>query len=61
MTRPITDLCLAAEKRPWSRMANWWRKQYILDLERIRTAAWEAELTEEEEDTDGTETETDMD
>ena len=58
-TRPIMDLCLAAERRPGSRVANRWWEQDGLDLEGMRTTAREAERTEGEEETDGTETETD--
>ena len=44
-TRPIMDLCLAAEWRPGSRVAKRWWEQDGLDLEEMRTAAWEAEHT----------------
>ena len=40
-------------------MANRWRDQDGIDLEGMRTAAWEVERTEGEEDMDGTETNTD--
>ena len=54
------DLCLVAEKRPGSRVANrWWEKEG-LDVVGMRTADQEAEQTKGEEDTYGTKTETDM-
>ena len=58
-TRPIMDLCLAAEWMPGSRVAKQWWEQDGLDLEGMWTAAWEAERTEGGEETDGTDTETD--
>ena len=42
-TRTIMDLCMAAERRPGSRVANWWWEQDGLDLEEMRISAWEAE------------------
>ena len=39
LTRPIMELCLAAERRPGSRVANQWCDQDRLDLEGMRTAA----------------------
>ena len=48
------DLCLEKYQRPGSRVAKRWWGQDILDLEGMRTAAWEAERKEGEEDTDGT-------
>ena len=59
VTRPIMDLCLAAERRMGSRVYNRWWEQDGLDVEGIRTAAREVERTEGGEDMDGTETETD--
>ena len=53
------DLCLAAERRPGSRVTNQWWDQDGLDVEGMRTADWEAERTEREGETDRTETETD--
>ena len=58
-TMPIMDLCLAAKRRPGTRVEMWWWEQKGLDLEGMWTAAREAEGTEGEEDTDGTETATD--
>ena len=55
-TRPIMDLCLAAKRRPGPRVEMRWREQEGLDLEGMRAAAREAEETEGEEETDGTET-----
>ena len=57
-TRPIIDLCLAAEQRPRSRVAKRWWDQDVLDLEGMWTAAHEAEHTEWGEDKDRTEIET---
>ena len=57
-TRPIMDLCLVAEGRPGSRVTKRWWDQDRLDMEGRRTASWEAERTEGEDETDGTETET---
>ena len=45
-TRPIMDLCLAAKRRPGPRVAIRWWEQEGLDLEGMRTAAWEAERME---------------
>ena len=59
VTKPIMDLCLEVERRPGSRVANRWFDKDALDLEGMRTEAWEAERTEGEEDTYGTETVTD--
>ena len=57
-TKPIMELCLEAEQRTGSRMKNQWWDQEVMDVEGMRTVDREAEQTEEE-DTDGTETETD--
>ena len=57
-TRPIIDLCLEAKQRPGPRVKIRWWEHEGLDLEGMRTAAREAEQTEGEEDTDGTETAT---
>ena len=43
-TRPIMDLCLAAAQRPVSRVSKWWWEQDGLDLEGMRTAAWEERM-----------------
>ena len=56
---PIMDLCLVAKRRPGPRAETRWWDQEGLDLEGMRTAAWEAEQSEGEEETDGTETATD--
>ena len=53
-TRPIMDLCLAAERHPGSQVTNWWWEQDGLDLEGMWAASWEAERMEGEEETDGT-------
>ena len=45
MTRPIMNLCLAAEQRPRQRISNRWWDQEVMDVEEVRTAAWEAERT----------------
>ena len=42
VTRPIMDLCLAAERRTGSRVANCWREQDIMDLEGTRITDQEA-------------------
>ena len=42
-TRPIMDLCLAAERRPGTRVEMRWREQEGLYLEGMRTADLEAE------------------
>ena len=52
-TRPIVDLCLAAEQRPGSRVAKRCWEQDSLDLEGMRTADCEAERMEVEEEMDG--------
>ena len=56
MTSTIMDLCLAAAWRMGSKVANRWWDQDGLDLEGMPKADREAERTEWEEDTDGTET-----
>ena len=58
-TRTILDLCLVEERRMGSRVANWWWEQDGLNLEEMRTASWEAERMDVEEETDWTEMETD--
>ena len=58
-TRPIMDLCLTAKQRSGPRVTMWWWEQEGLDLEGMRTAAWEEEQTEGKEEMDGTETATD--
>ena len=56
-TRPIMDLCLAANRRPRGKLAMRWWEQDGLDLEGMWTAAREADQTEGAEERDGTETE----
>ena len=51
------DLCMAEKRRPGPIVAMRW-EQEGLDLEGTRTASQEAERTEGEEETDGTETAT---
>ena len=41
--RTIVDMCLAAERRPGSRVAKRWWEQDGLDLEGMQTAVQEAE------------------
>ena len=48
-TRPIMDLCLAADRRLWSRLTKYWWDQVGLDLERMLMADQEAERAEGEE------------
>ena len=57
-TRPIIDLCLAAERRTGSRVTKRWIEKEVLDLEGMQTAAREAEREEGGEEKDGAETET---
>ena len=45
-TRPIMDMFLVAYRRPGSQLDKRWWLYYGLDLEGMRTAAWEAEQTE---------------
>ena len=52
-------LCLAEKQRPEPRVSRRWWEQEGLDLERMWTAAREAERMEGEENMDGTETATD--
>ena len=59
LTRPIMDLCLAAKRRTGPIVKMWWWEQEGLYLEGMRTESREAERSEGEEDTDGTETVTD--
>ena len=54
-TNPIMDLCLAENWRTGPRVLMWWWEQEGLDLKGMMMAAWEAERTDGEEDTDGTE------
>ena len=42
VTMLIMDLCLAAERRPGTRVYNQWWEQYEFDLEGMRTADQEA-------------------
>ena len=49
------DLCLAENWRTGPRVLMWWWEQEGLDLKGMMMAAWEAERTDGEEDTDGTE------
>ena len=56
--RPIMDLCLEAEQRPGPRLSNRWWKQNGVDAEGMRTADWEAERTEGEEEMNRTDMET---
>ena len=60
VTSPIMYLCLELDRRPGPRVSKCWWKQDGLDVEGMRTAAWEAERTEGEEALDGTKTETDL-
>ena len=53
------DLCLAAKRSPGPRVSMRWWEQEGLDLEGVRMATREAEQTEREEDTDGTDIATD--
>ena len=46
-TSPIMDLCLASDQRPGPRVSKRWWYQDGVDVEGMRTAAWEAEQTEE--------------
>ena len=52
------DLCLVAERRQGPRMPKRWWEQGEVDVEGMRTAAWEAERTEGGKETYGTEMET---
>ena len=52
MTRPIVDLCLAAERRSGARVSQRWWEQDNLDLEGMWVASGAA-VMEEEEDGDG--------
>ena len=45
VTRPIMDICLTAKRRPGTRVEMRWWEQDDLDLEGMKTAAWEAEQT----------------
>ena len=45
-TRPIMDLCLAAKRRPGTRVEMLWWEQEGLYLEEMRIAAQEAKRTE---------------
>ena len=53
------DLSMAVERRPGSRVAKRWWEKDILDLERMWTAAQEAEQMKREEDMGEMETYTD--
>ena len=44
-TRTIMELCLAAERRPGSRVTKKWWEKDGLDVEGMWTAAWQAEWT----------------
>ena len=58
LTRTIMDLCLSQEQSPGSRFTKRWWEQDGLDVEDMRTSAWEAKRIEGEEETEGTDTET---
>ena len=45
-TRSIMDLCLAAKRKPGSRITKGWWEQYGMNVEWMRTAAQVAERTE---------------
>ena len=53
------DLFQEAKRRPGTRVEMRWWNQEGLDLEGMRTAAWEAEQTEGAEERDKMETTTD--
>ena len=44
-TRAIMNLCLAEERRPGPRFSRRWWYQYRVDVEGMRTAAWDAGRT----------------
>ena len=46
VTRPIMDLCLAAECHMGTRVYKWWWRWEVLDLEGARTADCDAEQGE---------------
>ena len=48
------DLYLAEARMTGSRVAKRWWEQDSLDMERMQTVDWEAERTDGEEETDGT-------
>ena len=58
VTRPIMDLCMTAKRRLGSRVKNIWWEKYLLDVEGMGSADWEAEWKEGEEDMDWKDTET---
>ena len=58
-TGPIMDLCLAAERRPGSRVAKRWWEQEGLDLDGMQMEAREVEQEEGGEEAHGAATETD--
>ena len=58
-TRPIMELCLAAERRLGSKLATRWQDKDGLDLEGMQPKDREAEQTKSEEEKGATETETD--
>ena len=58
-TRPIMELFLSEERRPGTRVSMRWWDQEGLDVEGMRTAYYESEQTEGEDETGGTATNTD--
>ena len=58
-SRPLVYLFLVEGWILGPRVFKWWWEQYIVNLEGIRMAAWEAERMEGGRETDRTETETD--
>ena len=48
-TRPIMDICLAAERSPGERVSHRWWYQDNLDLEGIQLVEGTVDLEEEEE------------
>ena len=46
------DLCLTVERSTGSKVAKKWLDQDVLDVDGMRTASWEAERTEGEEESE---------
>ena len=58
-TRPIMELCLAAERRPEPRISKQLWEQDRVGVKGVQKVYWEEKQSEGEEKMDGTETETD--
>ena len=59
VARPIMELFLAAEQRLGPRVSKQWWEHNGVDVKGVWMVGWEVKWVEEDENTDGTKTETD--